>query len=71
MRISMTEAKRRLVDWMRHAEAGEDIVLMRGRHAVAREVRRAVLEAARTSGSSRAVPGPSAARSQDFLYRID
>jgi len=30
--------------------------------------RRALLEAARKSGSLKMTPGPSAARSQDFLY---
>jgi hypothetical protein len=36
-----------------------------------RKSRRALLEAARTSGAAKAKPGPSAARSQDFLYRDD
>jgi hypothetical protein len=33
--------------------------------------RRALLEAVRASAAAKAMPGPSAARSQDFLYGDD
>ena len=36
---------------------------------VDRESRKALLEAARKAGAAKAIPGPNAARSQDFLYR--
>jgi prevent-host-death family protein len=81
MRISVTDAKGRLTDLVRRAEAGDDVVLTRHGHAAVRLVpvkaaldgasRRALLEAARTSGSSKAKAGPDAARSQDFLYGDD
>jgi prevent-host-death family protein len=76
MRISVTEAKGQLTELVRRAEAGDEIVLTRHGHAAVRLVpikaaadgksRRALLEAVR--GAAKAKPGPSAARSQDFLY---
>ncbi len=81
MQISVTEAKGQLTELVRRAEAGDEIVLTRHGHAVVRLVpvkaspdrksRRALLEAARTSGSAKAKAGPNAARSQDFLYEDD
>jgi prevent-host-death family protein len=81
MRVPVSEAKGQLTDLMRRAEAGDEVVLTRHGHAAVRLVpvkttldrrsRRALLEAARTSGSSRAKSGPTAARSQDFLYGDD
>lgn len=81
MWISVTDAKGRLTDLVRRAEAGDEVVLTRHGHPAARLVpvkavpdrksRRALLEAARTSGSSKAKAGAVAARSQDFLYEDD
>jgi prevent-host-death family protein len=81
MRISVSDAKGQLTDLVRRAEAGDEIVLTRhGQPAVRlvpvkpaldRPSRRALLEAARSSGSSKAKAGPTAARSQDFLYGDD
>jgi prevent-host-death family protein len=81
MRISVTDAKARLTDLVRRAEAGEEIVLTRHGQAAVRLVpvksmpdgkaRRKLLEAVRLSGAGKAEPGPSAARSQDFLYGGD
>jgi prevent-host-death family protein len=81
MRVSVTDAKGQLTELVRRAEAGDEVVLTRHGHAAVRLVpvkadldpasRRALLEAARTSGSSRAKAGPDAARSQDFLYGDD
>lgn len=81
MRISVTDAKAQLADLVRRAEAGEEVVLTRRgqpsvclvpfRTAPDRKARRAILDAALTAARSRATPGPSAARSQDFLYGND
>lgn len=81
MRISITEAKGHLTALARRAEAGEDVVLTRhGRPSVRlvpivakadRSTRRTVLDAVRKAASAKVAPGPSAARSQDFLYDDD
>ena len=56
MQISVTDAAVRLVP----VKAPLD-----------RKSRRVLLEAARASGAAKAKAGPSAARSQDFLYEED
>ncbi len=83
MRISVTEAERQLTELIRRAEAGDEIILTREGQAVAcltsvqmqptvgPAARRALLEAVRRSGAANATAGPSAARSQDFLYDAD
>jgi prevent-host-death family protein len=81
MQISVTDAKAQLTELVRRAEKGEEIVLTRHGHAAVRLVpikagldrkaRKALLEAARTAAASKAKAGPSAARSQDFLYGDD
>ncbi len=81
MKVSVTEAKAQLTELVRRAEAGDEVVLTRHGHAAVRLVpvkmaldrksRRALLEAARTSGAAKAKAGPNAARSQDFLYGDD
>ena len=81
MRVSVTEAKGQLTELVRRAEAGDDVVLTRHGHPAVRLVpvkarsdrqsRRALLDAARAAGAAKASPGPSAARSQDFLYGDD
>jgi prevent-host-death family protein len=81
MEISVTDAKAQLTDLVRRAEAGEDVVLTRHgqpavrlspvRRVVDMEARRKLMEAVAKAGSARATPGPSAARSQDFLYGED
>lgn len=81
MKVSVTEAKGQLTELVRRAEAGDEVILTRHGHAAVRLIpikavldrksRRALLEAARTSGAARAKAGPSAARSQDFLYGND
>lgn len=78
MRISVTEAGTQLPELVRRAEAGDEIILTRRGHAAAqlvpvrstpdRKARLAVLKAVQASGAARASDGPSAARSQDFLY---
>jgi prevent-host-death family protein len=81
MQISVTDAKAQLTELVRRAEAGDEIVLTRhGQPAVRlvpimaardRKSRRAVLEAVRKAAREKALPGPGAARSQDFLYGAD
>ena len=81
MRVSVSEAKGQLTELVRRAEAGDEVVLTRHGHAAVRLIpvkvaldrksRRALLEAARSSGFSKAISGPTAARSQDFLYGDD
>jgi prevent-host-death family protein len=81
MRVSVTDAKGQLTELVRRAEAGDEVILTRHGHAAVQLVpvkaaldaasRRQLLEAARTSGSARAIAGSTAARSQDFLYGDD
>ena len=81
MEVSVTEAKAQLTELVRRAEAGDEIILTRHGHAAVRLVpvkaaqdkksRRSLLEAVRESAAAKAVNGPSAARSQDFLYGND
>lgn len=78
MRISVSEAKGQLTELVRRSEEGDEIVLTRHGQPVARLVpikavpdraaRRKLLESVRASGAGKASRGPSAARSQDFLY---
>jgi prevent-host-death family protein len=81
MEISVTDAKAQLTELVRRAEAGEEVVLTRHGHPAVRlvpvkrrrlspEQRMALLEELRAAGA-KATPGPSAARSQDFLYDED
>ena len=78
MRISVTDAKGQLTELVRRAEAGDEVILTRHGHPAVRLVpvkrapdrasRVAAIDAARKAGGERATPGPSAARSQDYLY---
>jgi prevent-host-death family protein len=79
MHVSVTQAKGRLTDLVRRAEAGDEVILTRHGHAavrlvpvkaaVDREKRRELLEAIWAAGAAKpADGGPCAARSQDFLY---
>jgi len=79
--VSVTEAKGQLMELIRSAEAGDEIILTRHGHAAVRLIpvkavqdrksRRALLEAVRASAAAKTVSGLSAARSQDFLYGED
>lgn len=81
MRISVTEAKGQLTELVRRAEAGDEVILTRHGHAAVRLVpvrpaadaksRKALLEAVRAAAATKVTAGPSAARSQDFLYGED
>lgn len=78
MQLAITQAKARLTDLVRRAEAGEDVVLTRHGHAVVRLVavharpsvkdKANLIAAIRARAALKAVPGPAAACSQDFLY---
>jgi prevent-host-death family protein len=81
VRVSVTDAKGQLTDLVRRAEAGDEVILTRHGHPAVRLVpvrptqdrqsRRDLLEATRASAATRILPGPDAARSQDFLYGGD
>lgn len=81
MQISVSEAKGQLTELVRRAEAGDEVILTRHGHAAVRLVpikaptdrasRRALIEAARKAARAKVLPGPSAVRSQDFLYGDD
>lgn len=81
MRVSVSEAKGQLTELVRRAEAGDEVILTRHGHPAVRLVavqpspdrkaRRALMERIRKSGAAKAATGPSAARSQDFLYGED
>ena len=76
MDIPVSEAKRRLLDLVRRAERGEEVVLTRhGKPAVrlspavprpTAAEKAALLDA--LEGSAKGEFGPDAARSQDWLY---
>lgn len=82
MEISVADAEGQLTDLVRKAEAGDEVVLTKHGQPAVRLVpvrtrtetkfdpakRRALMEAIAKEGAARATPGPSAARSQDFLY---
>jgi prevent-host-death family protein len=79
MKIAVSQAKAKLTDLVRRAEAGEDVVLTRNGKAAVRLIRvaadrdpdaieariREIQAEVRAKGIP---PGPSAARSADFLY---
>ncbi|MCG6122237.1 MAG: type II toxin-antitoxin system prevent-host-death family antitoxin [Microvirga sp.] len=81
MQVSVTEAKGQLTELVRRAEAGDEVILTRHGHAAVRlapikaatdrKSRRTLLDAVRASAAAKAAAGPSAARSQDFLYGDD
>lgn len=78
MRVTVTEAKGQLTELVRRAERGEEVVLTRhGQAAVmltpvvkkpTAAEKMAAIEAIQKRAAKKAKPGPSAARSQDFLY---
>jgi len=81
MRVSVTDAKAQLTELIRRAEAGDQIVLTWHGHDAVRlvpvkkafdpEARRALIQKVQQSAAATLTPGPSAARSQDFLYDED
>ena len=81
MHVSLSEAKARLTDLVRQAEAGEEVVLTRHGRPAARiiavapvptsEARMRLIERLRASAAKSLRPGPGAAESQDDLYGED
>jgi len=81
MQISLDDAGAQLTELLRRAEAGEEMLLTFDGKPIAQLVpvapvptaaeRRAILEKIVASAAKSATPGPSAARSQDFLYDED
>lgn len=81
MKVSVTEAKGQLTELVRRAEAGDEIILTRHGHAAVRLVPvkpakdrqslRLLIEELQAAAAAKATAGPSAARSQDFLYDDD
>jgi prevent-host-death family protein len=77
MKIAISDAQGQLSDLVSRAEQGEDVVLTRSGHGVVRlhplnrgsplDQRRAAVAAMRAIPLD-ILPGPCAARSQDFLY---
>ncbi|MBN9017026.1 MAG: type II toxin-antitoxin system prevent-host-death family antitoxin [Rhizobiales bacterium] len=82
MRISLAEAETQLGELVRRAEAGDEIVLTRDGKPSVRLVpveppalteeqiaaRRKLMEGIWETAKAKALAGPSAARSQDYLY---
>jgi prevent-host-death family protein len=81
MQVSVSDAKGQLTELVRRAEAGDEVILTRHGHPAvklvpvkavpSREARGALLQAVRASAATKAMAGPNAARSQDFLYGDD
>ena len=82
MRMSVSEAKAQLTELVRRAEAGDEVILTRHGQPVVRltpmkatatdfAARMALMNEIQASAASKVRPGPSAARSQDFLYDED
>ena len=81
MRVSVSDAKGQLTELVKRAEAGDEVILTRRGHEIARIVavaaapgpkgRRALMERVRATAATKALPGANAARSQDFLYDDD
>ncbi len=79
MQVSVSDAKAQLTDLVRRAEQGDEIILTRHGHPAVRIVpiqaapdlaeRRRIMD--EIFANAVATPGPSAARSQDFLYDED
>lgn len=81
MRVSVSDAKGQLTELVKRAEAGDEIILTRRGHEIARLVavaaapglkaRRALMKKVRAAAAAKVLPGLDAARSQDFLYGDD
>ena len=81
MEVPVSEAKATLTELVGRAEQGEEIVLTRHGKPVVRlqpvrkkidpVAREALMRDISAAAAAKAFPGPSAARSQDFLYDDD
>jgi prevent-host-death family protein len=78
MRIPVNQAEPQLDELVTRAQAGEEVILTRNGQdvvkfvvpwkALSRTGRRAIIEEISKLAAAEASPGPSAARSQDYLY---
>jgi prevent-host-death family protein len=78
MQLAVSEAKAKLTDLVRRAEAGEEVILTRHGQAVVRLVpvrlrpdasqRARLIAMVRARAAAKCIRGPAAERSQDFLY---
>jgi prevent-host-death family protein len=78
VRVSVTEAKAQLTELLRLAEEGEEVIVTRHGRPVASLTpikrkfepgeRLKIIREIQKEAAGRALAGPSAARSQDFLY---
>lgn len=79
MYVPLSDAKARLTDLVRQAEAGEEVVLTRHGKPAARivpmtsptptgPIRARLIDSLQRSAARNVRRGPEAARSQDFLY---
>lgn len=82
MYIPVSQAKAQLTELIKRAENGEEIIVTRHGKPVIRfqptarrpqtpAERLAILQSIQKSAAGKALPGPDAARSQDFLYDED
>jgi prevent-host-death family protein len=80
MRVSVIEAEGQLKELVRRAEAGDEVILTQHGQPAVRlvPVKRvtdesfwALIKEVQEETAKTAMPGPSAARSQDFLYDED
>ena len=81
MRVSVSDAKGQLTELVRRAEAGDEVVLTRHGKETVRLVpvqpqpsaaaRGALIASVQAAAAHKLTAGPSATRSQDFLYDED
>jgi prevent-host-death family protein len=81
MRISVSDAKGQLTELVRRAEAGDEVILTRHGQPTVKLVavtttptlaeKRKLIDGIVQAGLAKMQEGPSAARSQDFLYDED
>jgi prevent-host-death family protein len=81
MEISVTDAKAQLTELVRRAEEGDEVILTRHGQPTVRLIpvkkphdpaaRQKLFDEIQQLAAKTLTPGPSAARSQDFLYGDD
>jgi prevent-host-death family protein len=81
MEISVTDAKAQLTELVRRAEEGDEVILTRHGQPTVRLIpvkkphdplaRQKLFDEVQRLAAETMTPGPSAARSQDFLYGDD
>lgn len=82
MYVPVSQAKAQLTDLIKRAERGEEVIVTRHGRPIIRfqpaarkpqtaAERLAILQSIQQAAIGKALPGPDAARSQDFLYDED